>query len=1276
MNKLKMTLCLCIMSLIIYAQPTAPESNFIKVDQFGYLPSATKVAVISNPQVGYNANQSFTPGGTYQVREWSSGDTVFSGSPQIWNKNMTHSQSGDKGWWFDFSSVTTAGTYYLYDTERNVRSYEFDIRDDVYNDVLKAATRMFYYNRSGIAKVAPYAESGWRYNGAAFQQQDSNCRYYLTPNDASSAKNLDGGWFDAGDYNKYVTFQYAGRAVHDLLWAYRENPTVFGDNWNIPESGNGIPDVLDELKWELDWLMKMNNADGSTHIKMGSIDHNQNNQAPPDANTTYPRYYGKVCSSASISVAGMFAHAAKVFQDIPGMSGYAQELRSRAETSWNYVLPALNNNQLDTNCDDQTIKSGDADETVNMQREYAVAAAIHLFELTGKNTYNQYIINNTNDVAEQLNSYWGYYRMPVNDALLLYTTLANNSISNQIKNSIQQGVNVNSDDAYGFNADADLYRTNLPFYDWGSNRQIGAIGALNQLLIKYGVNPDKHADYELRTNEMAHYIHGVNPQGKTYLSNMYDYGGDNCANEIYHEWFKHGTEWDDALTSTGPAPGYLAGGANQNFPCQDCGYQFTVPLPSPPHNQPAQKSYLDYNTIPDFSWEITEPSITYQGAYVRLIAFLATEGGTSCPPAGTPCDDGNPNTTNDQHDGNCNCIGTPIQNNCELITNGGFDTNTADWGTWACNPLSSNGLANITAINGGANAWDAGFSQQGVRLEQGKNYTVTFRARANNNRSMAFKLGLAGPPHTSYLYRTANLGTSMQTYTYDFRMDNATDNNTSVEFLVGSSSSDVYIDDVSVKEEGCDDNNCPPEGTPCNDNNPATYDDREDGNCNCIGTPCPLEGTACDDGNPATYNDKQDGLCNCVGTPCPLEGTTCDDGNPNTINDVHDGFCNCAGTPIQTGDCKLLTNGDFDTDVANWDYWACNPYSVNGIANITTIQAGANAWDAGFLQKGVRLEQGKNYTITFRARASNNRSIILKVGLANPPHNSYFDQIVNLSSGMNTYTYNFNMNTSDNNASVDFLVGASIWNVYIDHVNLTETGCETTCETLSNGSFDANVSGWDSWSCSPNASGGIANITNINAGSNTWDAGFTQENLSFEQGKTYTISLRARASANRSIDLKLGGPGPNWTTYDSKTFNLTTSMQTHTFAFTMNNSTDANARFEIFLGGNAANVYIDEVSMSAACNNNKQDLSVAQDIQLYPNPANQSIQLLAEISENTQAQIQIYNAFGKLVKHITKVELLTGSSVRVEVAQLPPGVYFCTVQSDKWQAVKKFVIAR
>jgi hypothetical protein len=117
----------------------------------------------------------------------------------------------------------------------------------------------------------------------------------------------------------------------------------------------------------------------------------------------------------------------------------------------------------------------------------------------------------------------------------------------------------------------------------------------------------------------VHYLHGVNPLTIVYLSNMYEHGAENCANEIYHSWFGDGTIYDDALTSpNGPAPGYVPGGANPGF-VQDSAY--TGPRLAPPLDQPIQKSYKDWNTAwPEDSWQITEPGIYYQAAYVHLLS--------------------------------------------------------------------------------------------------------------------------------------------------------------------------------------------------------------------------------------------------------------------------------------------------------------------------------------------------------------------------------------------------------------------------------------------------------------------------------------------------------------------------------------------------------------------------------------------------------------------------------------------------------------------------------
>src|SRR6476661_6705569 len=93
-------------SSFLIASPSA-ITEFIKVDQFGYRTFDQKIAIIANPQTGFNDTAHFTPGTSFQVRRWSDDGVVFSGSIAAWNAGATQTQSGDKVWWFDFSSVTT-----------------------------------------------------------------------------------------------------------------------------------------------------------------------------------------------------------------------------------------------------------------------------------------------------------------------------------------------------------------------------------------------------------------------------------------------------------------------------------------------------------------------------------------------------------------------------------------------------------------------------------------------------------------------------------------------------------------------------------------------------------------------------------------------------------------------------------------------------------------------------------------------------------------------------------------------------------------------------------------------------------------------------------------------------------------------------------------------------------------------------------------------------------------------------------------------------------------
>jgi endoglucanase len=616
-------------------------SKYIVVDQFGYRPVAQKVAVLRDPTIGVDAAESFIPGSSYALINAANNAQVFTGAPTVWKNGKIDSVAGDKVWWFDFSSYTTPGSYYVLDIQKNLRSYTFNIQDDVYNEVLRHSVRFFFYQRSGFAKSLPYADAGW-VDGASHLKplQDKNCRYYLTPTSASSEKDVHGGWYDAGDLNKYTN--WTAGYIMSLLLAYDENPAIWTDDYKIPESNNGVPDILDEVKWGMDYLLRLQNADGSIISLVGEA------SASPPSSATGQSLYGNVTTSSALRAAAAYAYGAKLYRKI-GMPCYADSLQKAALKSWNWAQanPAVIWQNTNTGVG---VGNPEVDDYGRLM--YKLQAAEMLFALTGDTQYSTFFDNN----YSQVHLIQWYYAFPYEnenqEILLYYTTIPNAtaSVVSTIKSRYQTGVSFAA-----YDNKTSSYMSFLDSYTWGSNNIKSLQGLMFHDVVQYTISSSRNTDAINAAEGYIHYIHGLNPLNLCYLTNMGNYGAEKSTTCLWHSWFSFDSpKWSKVGASTyGPAPGFLVGGANASYNVDGCcpnncsgaanNQKCSDPTALKAVGQPAMKSYADINDPwPLDSWSLSEPSCGYQVSYIRLLSKFVKVNGTpangvtSCNANNTP----------------------------------------------------------------------------------------------------------------------------------------------------------------------------------------------------------------------------------------------------------------------------------------------------------------------------------------------------------------------------------------------------------------------------------------------------------------------------------------------------------------------------------------------------------------------------------------------------------------------------------------------------------------
>ncbi len=594
---------------------TAP----IVLDQFGYIPNGEKRAFVRVARTGYDVGRAGEPANRYELVNAETGArvkglTLARHSP----REGTDPLSGDELWTLDFSSVQTPGFYQIRASDSDLTSPAFSIDARIYDRALREAFRTFYYQRAGFEKRAPYAADG--YTDAASHVgpgQDTEARDFFSQSKTATARNLRGGWYDAGDFNQYTN--WTAGVVRTLLMSYAENPEAWGDDFDIPESGNGRSDILDEALWGIDWLARMQRDDGAVNSVLGRA------AGSPPSIAEGPSFYGPPTTAASLSVAASFAHAALVFNSTgdAALKTRASELQRRAITAFNWAAanPTVTFYNNDPRAKSEGLGAGQQEPDADTVREKRFAAATYLFALTRDERFAAARDAALKETAFLRSAYIDPYHHDAQDALDFLARDASSPPA--LKESLQAL-------SAAFITRALTPGTYVPeiyAVHWGSNQTMARLGIVRMNAARIS----KQDKARLRDEAAAfiHYLHGANPLGLVYLSNMEKYGAEKSVSQIYHAWFKSGSrDWDEAGVSRfGPPPGFLTGGANPTYTIAMCSADqdkaCDAPPPSPPAGQPPLKSYADFNDDwPLNSWQISENSTSYQADYLRLLAHF------------------------------------------------------------------------------------------------------------------------------------------------------------------------------------------------------------------------------------------------------------------------------------------------------------------------------------------------------------------------------------------------------------------------------------------------------------------------------------------------------------------------------------------------------------------------------------------------------------------------------------------------------------------------------
>ncbi|WP_433241290.1 glycoside hydrolase family 9 protein [Streptosporangium sp. CA-135522] len=486
----------------------------VRVNQVGYLPDGPKRATIVS--------------GATSPLPWrlldATGVEVAAGRTTVYGGDV---MSGDQVHLADFSQASGAGSGYRLEVG-GWRSVPFDIAADLYGRLRKDSLAYFYHNRSGIPIEAAYV-------GAAYARPAGHLD--VAPNQGDGERR--GGWYDAGDHGKYVV--NGALAAWELIDSYEQSGSV---SLSIPEAGGGLPDVLDEARWELDFLLRMQREDGMVHHKIHDIGGWTGMVAPHE--DPRERKLFDPSTAATLNLAAVGARCARVYR--PFDAAFAAKCLDAAQRAWNAAKanPAVYASAT-------PVPGGGTYADEDVSDEFSWAAA-ELYTATGSSGYLDSIRHTLNPG----NFYWAMTG-GLADLALARAALVPGPDGATKENPNYPAARTRIIGVADTHL-ADLRRQGYPNPDLpGGHRYFwGSTGGTAQRAMVMGMAYSLTRDPKYRDGalESLDYLLGRNALNQSYVTGY----GERASQNQHHRFWAHQAN----PARPHPAPGSLAGGPNSD----------------------------------------------------------------------------------------------------------------------------------------------------------------------------------------------------------------------------------------------------------------------------------------------------------------------------------------------------------------------------------------------------------------------------------------------------------------------------------------------------------------------------------------------------------------------------------------------------------------------------------------------------------------------------------------------------------------------------------------